>query len=200
MVNHFRTLILNRPPLGEDAGRFSQYVPRDFRPVDLDGVEAGFRRSLFGENSTREREELLSTVFLRLVLDYRETRQIAEGVDDRVTFDPRDPIFAQFSDPASSEGVVTSGGSQFTLGGALLTMTTSEEGDPADAPPPIIPAIDKLWEQIKNGSELRPLFQSTGVFSETLSDLSVGLDSLKRDDHRIAVALCAYCLHLTEKL
>lgn len=91
MVNHFRTLILNREALPEKV-LYGQYISTGFRPIPLTPEEVDFRRAILGNNPSRSEEEFAATLITRLVMDTRETQKIANAIDDRLSFDLREPI------------------------------------------------------------------------------------------------------------
>jgi hypothetical protein len=200
MINHFRTLILNLPPLGERGPRFSQYVPASFKPIHLDGVESSFRHAIFGDNSERERDEFISTMMFRLAMDFEPTGRIIEGIDPRVSFNHRDSIISQFDSDSLTYLVrepLTLDSIELSLSGDTLTMEVKKS---LLDPLPLVPTISQLWSRVGSMPGFRTLYSSTGVFADVLNDLSYLVDTLKRDDHRLATAACAYCLRLTERL
>ena len=170
MVNHFRTLLLNKPPVAGEGVSFGQYIKMDFQPISLDGVEESLHLALFGNKSTlisdRSRQEFVATMLFRLMLDFDSTRSIMEEIDTRLTFDPAEAMLVKIPDETR----------------------------------PNVPKISQIWRKIVSLSSFPALFNSSGQFSETLLELARLMGALKRDDHRVAVACCAYCLRLTEKL
>lgn len=97
MVNHFRTLLLNRP--AETPGsRFSHHVPRAFRRIHGGPVHSALDSILFSLATTRERRDLAATLVFRLMAEHDAVWWIMETVDPRVSFDPRIPPVASLDD------------------------------------------------------------------------------------------------------
>lgn len=68
-----------------------------------------------------------------------------------------------------------------------------------DPDAPSIPKLSEIWTAVSEVKGLRSLFTSTGEHSETLTDLWKLLSETRRDDHRVAIVLCALCLKLDEE-
>lgn len=166
MTNHFRTLILNLPPVPGGGIDFAQYIDNRFVPVSLDGPEAALRGAIMSGGTDRPRQEFLATMMFRLIMDFDTTRAIAEEVDHRLTFDPRANLVSNI--PASNI--------------------------------PNVPEIPQIWRKARAIGGLKGLFAPTSNYGHQMDELSPLIDSLRRDDHLLAVACCAYCLRLTEKL
>jgi hypothetical protein len=194
MVNHFRTLILNQPPLIGEAVDFAEYIEKNFIPVRLDGVEEGVRAAIFDANFDRNRQEFISTMLFRLILDFEETARIANEVDSRISFDPRTSSLVRL-DAAGIPTLIATPGDPLAPGDDL-DSSSLELGDSR----PIVPKISQIWQKIASLGNFRAIFTSSGAYSSTLSDLSRLIDTLKRDDHRLATVCCAYGLRITERL
>jgi len=92
MVNHFRTLLLNREPsiASFPAYYLEEYEPVDFRPLSLPNDLLTVRRALFGENSDRLYENFRAAQYIALLAGSSLSEYLT-------TFDPRVTLVAKES-------------------------------------------------------------------------------------------------------
>lgn len=106
MVNHVRTLLLNRAAGGSAPGE--EYVPRAFRPVALSGYLQAIHKACFGPQPDRAKLNYRLRQFMALIHD-TELDQYARHLDRRLTYLPFDETIFYFPEhptvtkrPASS--------------------------------------------------------------------------------------------------
>lgn len=102
MVNHFRTLLLNLPRVA-DQGAFGQFIPATFSSLRLGDVGGLLHSRLFTAADTRDKKELAATLVFRIMNEHEVVSKIMDGIDPRITFDPRAAIF---EDPPSIVRVI----------------------------------------------------------------------------------------------
>ncbi len=82
MVNHFRTLLLNEPYLGDNT----EHIPANFTPVRLSAPLDRFYSLLFPSNASRFYKSFLIHNYLSLI-DAAGLNEFVTKVDPRITYD-----------------------------------------------------------------------------------------------------------------
>lgn len=137
MTNHTRTLLLNlaAEPVGITPGE--EFVPSDFRPVELPAELQRASAALFGANADRAGRNIQ----LARILGYLHTSPLAEYVtaaDDRLTYRPNnitavfDRMGTTVTNVSGSPAVGWDGAPAFPVSGRAFgswSVTTDGSGD-----------------------------------------------------------------------
>lgn len=96
MVNHLRTLLLNRAPVTRTYPSYylEEYEPADFRPVTLPHGYQAARRILFGSDRERSLENYRARQYLAVLFGC-ELREFVTSWDQRLTCGVDDTDFPQ---------------------------------------------------------------------------------------------------------
>lgn len=106
MINHARTLLLNISGADTATAPGDEYIPPDFRPVDIDEATAAVRAVLFGPSPDRSLLNVRARQYMTL-LHETELAPFAVAFDSRVTYLPMSsaqPICAGVSVAKCSHG------------------------------------------------------------------------------------------------
>lgn len=109
MINHARTLLLNRPGAGRPGADFflEEYVPTDYIPVTLTGSLSSVRSVLFGANPDDAFMNYRLHQFMK-VLHANEYVSYVTELDSRVTYLPGrsvvDTSWSATADPLNAAG------------------------------------------------------------------------------------------------
>jgi hypothetical protein len=118
MVNHFRTLLLNKGAV-YPVPEFGEFIPTGFRPQGVESPEELVRGIILGAQTERNVLEFSATTNFRMMYDISEIRAIMDDIDPRISFDPRTNIV----DSINSEDIIQLPAPDITWGALSRSKT-----------------------------------------------------------------------------